>query len=179
MLYIILGIVMVLYSWLMAAHGKMQKHKKDARAQWVRVDALLQTRAQYILRLLELADENEIEASELLASIYEMGGGYCKDDDREVVSACAEKVTPLLDRLIELTDSNQKLSASEEYRELRENLADMEEEIEIQSERYNHTIDLYNEHRAKPSLRIQIAILGAPVLKGIHIKSQKLSLERE
>jgi len=174
MLYIILGIIMVFWAWMQAAMGKLQKHKKDARAQWVRVDALLQTRSQFILELLELADEKGLDAGDLLAEIYEQGGGYCKSDDREIVSACAENVTPLVDQLIAL--AHPAMNEDEAFQRLEENLAELEEEIEIQSNRYNHFIDLYNEHRVKPSIRIQIAILGAIPLKGIHIRSENMTL---
>jgi hypothetical protein len=46
----------------------------------------------------------------------------------------------------------------------------LEEEIAAQSEKYNQFIDLYNEHRLKPGIRLQIAILGAIPLKGIYIR---------
>ncbi len=174
MLYIILGIIMVFWAWMQAAMGNLQKHKKDARAQWVRVDALLQTRSQYILELLEMANEKGLEATDLLAEIYELGGGYCKSDDREIISAYAENVTPLVDQLLALAHT--KLNEDEAFRELENNLTELEEEIEIQSNRYNHFIDRYNEHRERPSLRLQIAILGAIPLKGIHIRSNKLTL---
>lgn len=176
MLYIILGIIMVFWAWMQAAMGNLQKHKKDARAQWVRVDALLQTRSQYILELLELANEKGLGATELLAEIYELGGGYCKSDDREIISACAENVTSLVDQLLAQVHSTE--NEDEAFRELENNLAELEEEIEIQSNRYNHFIDLYNEHRERPGLRLQIAILGAIPLKGIHIRSNKLPLSR-
>lgn len=172
MLYIILGIVMVFWAWMQAAMGQLQKHKKDARAQWVRVNALLQPRSRYILELLELADEKGLEAQDLMAEIYELGGGWCSSDDREEISACAEKVTPLADELLELAHGYPPLADDEEFRELEGNLKELEEEIEIQSDRYNHFIDLYNAHREKPSLRLQIAILGAIPLKGIHLRPQ-------
>lgn len=170
MLYIILGIVMVFWAWMQAAMGKLQRYKKDARAQWVRVDALLQTRAQYILELLELADEKGLDARDLLSEIYELGGGYCKSDDREVISACAEKATPLVDRFLELAQEYPDLYEDNEFRLLADNLTELEGEIEIQSGKYNHFINLYNEHREKPSIRLQIAILGAIPLKGIHLR---------
>ena len=50
------------------------------------------------------------------------------------------------------------------------NLEEVEEEIEMQSDRYNQSIELYNKHIDTPSLRLQVAILGAPHLKGIHIR---------
>lgn len=170
MLYIVLGTVMVFYAWLHAAFGKMQKYKNDARKQWVRVDALLQTRSQYILELLELANGNDIEARGLLAEIYDLGGGYCNADDREIISECAEKVTPLLDQLLEIAERTPALAENEDFQELKENLSELEEEIEIQSSRYNHSVDLYNEHLSNPRYKLQFAVLGAPTLKGIHIK---------
>lgn len=174
MLYVILGIIMIFMAWMQAAMGKLQKHKKDARAQWVRVDALLQTRSQYITELLELADEKGLEARDLLAEIYELGGGYCRSDDREIISEYAENVTPLLDQLLALAHEYPALNDDEEFQELEEKLAELEEEIDIQSTRYNHFIDLYNEHRQKPSIRLQMAILGAIPLKGIYIRHKKL-----
>jgi len=170
MLYIILGIIMVFWSWMQAAMGKLQKFKRDARAQWARVDALLQTRSQYILELLELADEKGLDAGNLLAEIYELGGGYCKSDDREITSTCAENVTPLVDQLLELAHGYSALAEDQELQQLEDNLTELEADIEIQSSRYNHSIDLYNEHREKPSLHLQIAILGAIPLKGIYIR---------
>jgi len=170
MLYIVLGIIMVFWAWMQAAAGQLQKHKKEARAQWVRVDALLKTRAEYILELLTLAHESGLESDDLFAEIYELEGGYCASCDREVISACAENVTPLLDRLLELTEGFRPLRENEQYREITSGLADLEEEVEIQSERYNHYIDLYNRHREKPVLRPQMVILGAIPLKGIHIE---------
>ena len=179
MLYIILGIIMVIFAWLQAAFGRMQKFKNDARKQWVRIDALLQTRAQYILQILELADENDIEEGDLLAEIYELGGGYCKADDREVVSERAENVTPLLDRLLELAERNPAWGETEVFQDLKLNLTELEEEIEIQSSRYNHSIDLYNAHLNNRRYKLQFAILGAPALKGIHIKSKYLSVKED
>ncbi|MEL7656861.1 MAG: LemA family protein [Bacillota bacterium] len=170
MLYIILGIAMVIYAWMHAAFGKSQKFKNEARNQWVRINALLQTRSQYILAMLELAHENDIQAGDLLAEIYELGGGYCKADDREIVSEYAENVTPLLDQLLELAERNSSLAENKDFQELKENLAELEEEIEIQSSKYNHFIDLYNEHLSNPKYKLQFIILGAPTLKGIHIK---------
>ena len=172
MLYVILGIVMVFWAWMQAAMGQLQKHKKDARAQWVRVDALLQSRSRSILDLLELADEKGLEARDLMAAIYELGGGYCRSDDREEISACAESVTPLTDELLALAHGYAALAEDEAFRELEDSLAELEEEIEIQSGRYNHFIDLYNTHREKPGIRLQIAILGAIPLKGIRLRPQ-------
>jgi hypothetical protein len=170
MMYIILGIIMVFWAWMQAAMSKLQKYKKEARAQWIRVDALLQTRAQYILELLELINKKGLEAGELPADIYDLGGGWCSSDDREVISECAEKVTPMVDRLLALAHEDSALSEDEALRELEGNLADAEEEIEVQSERYNHFIDLYNAHRERPAIRPQIMIMGAIPLRGIHIR---------
>jgi hypothetical protein len=178
MLYIILGIIMVFWAWLQAAMGKLQKHKKDARAQWVRVNSLLQTRSQYILELLELADEKGLVAGDLPAEIYELGGGYCSSDDREDISACAENVTPMVDQFLALAHGNPSLNGDDRFRELEDSLLELEEEIDIQSGRYNHYIDLYNEYRGKPSLHLQIAILGAIPLKGIHIRSKNSTFPR-
>jgi hypothetical protein len=165
---------MVFWAWMQAAMGQLQKHKRDARTQWVRVDALLQSRSRFILELLELADEKGLDAKDLMAGIYELGGGYCRSDDREEISACAENVTPLADRLLELAHGYPTLADDEEFRELEGNLKDLEDEIEIQSARYNHFIDLYNAHRGKPGIRLQIAILGAFPLKGIRLRPQNL-----
>ena len=176
MLYVIFGILMVFWAWMQAAMGKLQKYKKDARAQWVRVDALLRTRSQYILELLALADEKGLDAGELLAEIYELGGGYCRSDDREVISACAEDVTPLLDQLLVLAYGYQPLKEDEAFHELDSSLTELDDEIEIQSDRYNHFIDLYNQHREKSSVHLQMMILGAIPLKGIHIRSKSLTL---
>lgn len=174
MLYIILGIIMLFWAWMQAAMGKLQKYKKDARTQWVRVNALLQTRSRYILELLEMADEKGLEARELLAEIYELGGGYCNSDDREVISEYAENVTPLVDRLLTLARGYPPLNDDREFQELEGSLAEMEEEIEAQSVKYNQLIDLYNEHRSKPGIRLQIAILGAIPLKGINIRHKDI-----
>lgn len=170
MLYIILGIVMVFWAWMQAAMGKLQKYKRDARTQWVCVDALLKSRSQYILELLALSDEKGLEVRELLVGIYELGGGYCRTDDREVISACAENVTPLVDQLLALAYRCPALKEDEEFQELEYNLTELEKEIKIQSDRYNHFIDLYNEHRENPGIRRQVSILGAKPLKGIHIR---------
>lgn len=172
MLYVILGIIMIFWAWMQAAMGKLQKHKKDAREQWVRVNALLQTRARYILELLELADENSLDESDLLAEIYELGGGWCPSDDREIISDCAEKVTPLADRLLEKIHAS-SLKEEEAFLTLESNLAELEEEIEEQSSRYNHFIALYNQHRESPGIRLQIKILGAIPLKGIDINQYR------
>jgi len=179
MLYIILGIIMVFFAWMQAAFGKMQKFKNEARTQWVRVDALLQTRSHLILKILELADEFEVKERDLLAEIYELEGGYCKSNDREVVSECAEKITPLLDRMLQLIDQYPQLADNEEFRELKEDLLELEDEIDVQSSHYNKFINLYNSHLANPSLRLQFAILGAPVLKGLHIRPENVSEDSE
>ena len=131
MTYIILGIIMVVYAWMHLAYGMLQKNKKDARIQWVRINALLQTRSDYILKLLELL----------------------ADDDFGVV----KKYDALED--------------NQEIQELISDLIELEESITFESVKYNKSIDLYNVHREKPSLKIQIAILGASPLKGFHVRN--------
>jgi|GEM_PF-1821919 Uncharacterized conserved protein len=175
MLYVVLGIIMVFWAWMQAAMGKLQKYKRDARAQWVRVDALLQTRSQYVLDLLEQASEQGLDADELMAEIYDLGGGYCKSEDREAISACAEKAAPLIDRFLALAHEFTPLKEDKEFKELEEGLAELEEEMEAQCKNYNQFIDLYNKHREKPALRPQMMILGAIPLRGIHIVLKNLA----
>lgn len=170
MLYIILGIIMVFLAWMQAAYGKMQKFKNEARTQWVRIDSLLQTRSRYVLQLLELAGDYGLDAADLLAELFDLGGGYCKSDDREVISAQAEAATPLIDKLLALADRSLDIKDDPAYLEIKNTLQEAEEEIELQSDRYNHSIDLYNRHIENPSLRLQFSLLGAPHLKGIHIR---------
>ncbi|MBR0598195.1 LemA family protein [Clostridiales bacterium BAD-6] len=176
MMYIILGIIMVIFAWMQLAYGRLQKHKNDARTQWTRIDALLQSRSQFILRLMELAESHDFEDRELLAEMYDLQGGYIDSTDRELISESAETVTPLLDRFLHQTKEHPALWENEEFMELVQELSEMEEEIQLQSSKYNQFIDLYNEHRQKPSLKYQIAILGAMPLRGIHLKSDELPL---
>jgi len=84
-----------------------------------------------------------------------------------------------LDRLLELADRNPALGEVEAFQDLKLNLTELEEDIEIQSSRYNHSIDLYNEHLSNPRYKLQFAILGAPALNGIHLKSKYLSVEED
>lgn len=177
MLYIILGIIMVFWAWMQAAAGQLQKHKKEARAQWVRVDALLQSRAELVLELLELAREKGLEAGDLAAEIYELQGGYCVSVDREVISACAEEATPLVDDFLKAAKDYTPLAETEEFRELLSGLRETEDEIELQSQRYNHFIELYNAHREKPLLRPQVMLLGAIPLKGFHLRPTEETAE--
>lgn len=170
MLYVIFGIIMVVFAWMQMAFGLLQKHKNDARTQWIRIDALLQTRSAYILELLELVDNDDYEERELLADIFELNGGYSQSDDREVVSAQAEAVTPLLDKLIEVTKKYGVLQDNKEIQELIHELYEIEENIIFESVKYNQSVGLYNQHRDKPSVKLQVAILGAPQLKGFHIR---------
>lgn len=178
MLYIIIGVIVVFFAWMQAATGKMNKYKNQARSQWVRINASLQTRSQYILELLELADESGLDAEDQMAEIYELKGGYSNSDDREVISERAEKVTPLLDQFLESAKQNAMLESSEEFQELKDELAELEEELELQSERYNQSIDLYNKHLEKPGLRLQFIILGPPHLRGIHIRKEDLPQQK-
>ena len=170
MVSIILGIVMVVYAWMHLAYGMMQKHKNDARAQWIRVNALLKTRSDYILKLLALLSDSGFEDRELLAEIYELDGGYSQSDDREVVSAKAESVTPLLDQIFVIVKKFDQIIDNKEIQELISELFDIEDNIIFESAKYNKSIDLYNVHREKPSLKLQVAILGATKLKGFYIR---------
>lgn len=173
-MYIVLGIIMVVFAWMQAAYAKLKLYKSEARSEWIKIDALLQTRSSYILRFLEIANEYGFENRGLLSEMFDLDGGYCDSDDREVVSAKAEAITPLLDRLFDETREYQDLEGNTEFQELKAELKELEEDIANQSIRYNNNIDLYNNHRKKPSLKPQIAILGAIPLKGFHIRSYNL-----
>jgi Uncharacterized conserved protein len=173
MLYIILGIIIVVFAWMQAASGRMQKYKRDASTQWVRIDDLLQTRSSYILNLLELLNDEEFEEKDLLAEIHDLEGGYSSSDDREVVSAQAEAVTPLLDRMIEALEQKPKMRENEKIVSLVNELADLEKNIEMESERYNYSIDHYNKHIEMPGVRLQVKAHGATHLKGFHVRLNK------
>lgn len=170
MVYIILGTVMIIYAWMHLAYGMMQKHKNEARAQWIRINALLQTRSDYVLKLIALLHDNGFEDSELLAEIYDLDGGYSQSNDREIISARAEDVTPLLDQLFEEVKQDGRLDKNKDIQELISELIDLEDNIKFESTKYNKNIDIYNAHRQKPSLKLQVSILGAVPLRGFYIR---------
>ena len=170
MVYIILGTVMIIYAWMHLAYGMMQKHKNEARAQWIRINALLQTRSDYVLKLIALLHDNGFEDSELLAEIYDLDGGYSQSNDREIISARAEDVTPLLDQLFEEVKQDGRLDKNKDIQELISELIDLEDNIKFERTKYNKNIDIYNAHRQKPSLKLQVSILGAVPLRGFYIR---------
>lgn len=161
---------MVFFAWMQMALGKLQKYKNQARAQWTRIDAMLQSRAGYVIRLLEIAEKYGFHDRNLMAEIYDLSGGYVESSDREVVSEGAEKVTPLLTRFLALTGQLPAMAEDEEALGLKNDLFELEDEIMALSETYNQAINAHNAHRAKPSLKFQIAILGAIELREFHMK---------
>lgn len=163
---------MVFFAWMQAAFARLQKYKTQARAQWTRIDAMLQSRAGYVCRLLEIAEKYGFEDRALMAEIYDLSGGYVESSDREVVSEGAEKVSPLLTRFLALTGQLTAMAEDEEALGIKNDLFELEDEIIMQSETYNQAIDAYNTHRTKPSLKYQVAILGAMPLKGFYLKDQ-------
>lgn len=174
MMYIVLGVVMIVFAWMQAAYAKLKLYKNEAREAWVRIDASLQTRSEYIFRLLELAEEQDFPNRELLSDMFDLDGGYAHSDDREDVSASAEAITPLLDRLFDEARDWAGLADNAEFQERKADLLELEEDIADQSMKYNNSINLYNKHREKPSLKLQMAILGAIPLKGFHIRRYSL-----
>lgn len=175
MMYIILGVIMIFFAWMQAAYAKLKLYKNEAREAWVRIDALLKTRSAYILRLLELAAEHGFNDRELLSEMFDLDGGYAHSDDREEVSARAEAITPLLDQLFDGARDWQALAENVEFQERKTDLLELEEDIAGQSMKYNNSVNLYNNHREKPSLKLQMAILGAIPLKGFYIRNYSLS----
>ncbi len=173
MLYVVFGVIVVVFAWLQAAYGKMQKYKKQARSQWIRIDGLLQTRSQYILKMIQLAHESGMKSA-ILGDIYELDGGYRSYEDREDSSAFAEQIAIKISEFLLETKQIESLKANEEFQELEDDLIELSEDLILQCDRYNQWIDLYNQHIQKPNLRVQISILGAPALKGIDLEKMRI-----
>lgn len=165
MFEIVVGVILVVIGWMEFAYAKLMRFKREARTNWIKVDAMLKARSRTALNLLEALRERDILEPEM-GEIFELDGGYRETEDRDIKAELSEKVTPHLYSLLN------KLKVSglvlPEIEEILENDA----ELEKMAEKYNESIRAHNAIIDLKKYKYQIMLLRPNRLRDFELKRE-------
>jgi len=138
---IALAVAMLL--WVVLAFNRLVRRRNLMREGWSGIDVQLKRRRNLIPNLVETVKAYGRHEKDLLTKVTELRstGG---DEDIKQTSTRENALTDQLKTLFALAESYPELKADENYRQLMDHLADIEDQIQYARRYYNGAVRDYN-----------------------------------
>lgn len=145
--YIILGIIIILIIWIICTYNKLVKLRNNVKEQWSQVDVQLKKRFDLIPNIVETVKGYAKHEKETLESVIAARNSAVSAKTKDDEINADNKLSGALDRLLVLTEAYPELKADANFKDLQENLKDVEDKITFARQFYNDTVLKYNNAR--------------------------------
>jgi len=142
--YVIVGIiVLVIALWIIITYNKLVELRNKVKDQWSQVDVQLKKRFDLIPNIVEtVKGYAKHEEDTLLAVIEARNSALNSKTPQEEMNADKE-LTSKLTKIMILSESYPELKADTNFKNLQENLSDVEEKIAYARQFYNDSVLKY------------------------------------
>lgn len=168
-LIIILGIVLLIGGWFASVNNRLVQLDENVMSQWGNVESSYQRRADLIPNIVntakgyaEFEQETLIRVTEARskATSITVDPSNATPAQMEQFQQAQAGVTSALSRLLATFERYPDLKANENFRELINELERTENRINVERNRYNETLRIYNPETRKFPTKIIAGILG-------------------
>lgn len=168
-LIIILGIVLLIGGWFTSVNNRLVQLDENVMSQWGNVESSYQRRADLIPNIVntakgyaEFEQETLIRVTEARskATSITVDPSNATPAQMEQFQQAQAGVTSALSRLLATFERYPDLKANENFRELINELERTENRINVERNRYNETLRIYNPETRKFPTKIIAGILG-------------------
>jgi len=145
-LYVILGIVVVLFIWLVAIYNGLVNLRNKVKNAWAQIDVQLKRRYDLIPNLIEMVKgyaKHEREVFENVAKARNMTQQVAASSPAARAKAEGE-LSALLSRLLAVAEAYPDLKANQNFLSLQGELASTENKISASRQLYNDSVLSYN-----------------------------------
>ena len=138
--YIILGIILVviiiLISWFVSTYNKLVKLRNLVKDQWSQVDVQLKRRFDLIPNIVETVKGYAKHESETLTAVVEARNVALGAENKNDEINADKKLSGSLNKLLALSESYPELKADTNFKNLQENIGEVEEKISFARQFY-------------------------------------------
>lgn len=137
---IVLGVIALLIVWAVLIYNKLVKNTNLVKEGWSGIETQLKRRANLIPNLVETVKgyaTHEREAFEEVTSLRAQAFGAKRVGDRAQLEG---RLTAALGNLFALAENYPELKASQNFQELQNSLAEVEDQIQLSRRYYNGTV---------------------------------------
>lgn len=168
-LIVILGIVLLIGGWFTSVNNRLVQLDENVMSQWGNVESSYQRRADLIPNIVntakgyaEFEQETLIRVTEARskATSITVDPSNATPAQMEQFQQAQAGVTSALSRLLATFERYPDLKANENFRELINELERTENRINVERNRYNETLRIYNPETRKFPTKIIAGILG-------------------
>ncbi len=150
--WIIIGIVVVILIWVLTAFNSLVSLRNRVREAWSQIDVQLKRRSSLIPNLVEAVKGYVKHEKEVLENVTKARSALVGAKDPHSAAAANDMLTGALKSLFAVAEAYPDLKASENFKELQQELSDTETKVAAARQFYNtNVLDLNNSIETVPS----------------------------
>lgn len=154
-LYIIIGLVVLIGGWLLITYNSLVSLRNRVKEAWSQIDVQLKRRASLIPNLVETVKGYAKHEKELLENVTKARAAMVGATSPHEKAAANDVLSGALKSLFAVAEDYPDLKASENFKELQEELSDTETKVAASRQFYNtNVLDLNNSLEQFPSAMV-------------------------
>ncbi len=150
--YIVFGIVVLIVLWLLATYNSLVTLRNRVREAWSQIDVQLKRRSSLIPNLVEAVKGYVKHEKGVLTEVTKARTALMGAKDPHQAAAANNMLTDALKSLFAVAENYPQLKASENFKQLQDELSDTETKVAASRQFYNtNVLDLNNNLETIPS----------------------------
>ena len=137
-------IVILLLVWGVITYNQLVSERLKVRTQWSQIDVVLKQRFDLIPNLVETVKGYAAHENEALQAVTDARSRYLGASDAEGQMKASSELSGAMSRLMAVAESYPDLKANQNFLQLQQQLAAMEEKLANYRQFYNDTVMRYD-----------------------------------
>ena len=151
--YVVIGIIVVLLLWLLMTYNSLVTLRNRVREAWSQIDVQLKRRSSLIPNLVEAVKGYVKHEKTVLENVTKARSALVKAGNPGEKAAANDMLTGALKSLFAVAEAYPNLRASENFKQLQDELSDTETKVAASRQFYNtNVLDLNNSLETVPSM---------------------------
>src|SRR3989338_7657043 len=151
-LYIVIGIVVLILGWLLMTYNSLITLRNRVKEAWSQIDVQLKRRASLIPNLMETVKGYVKHEKTVLENVTKARSAMVGASNPHEKAAANDMLTGALKSLFAVAEAYPNLRASENFKQLQDELSDTETKVAASRQFYNtNVLDLNNSLEQVPS----------------------------
>ncbi len=153
--YVIIGAIVLLVFWLLGTYNGLVTLRNRVREAWSQIDVQLKRRSSLIPNLVEAVKGYAKHESQVFENVTKARSALLGAKNPGQAAAANDMLTGALKSLFAVAEAYPNLRASENFKELQEEISDTETKVAASRQFYNtNVLDLNNTIETFPSVLI-------------------------
>ena len=153
--YICIGVVVLALLWLLATYNSLVNLRNRVKEAWSEIDVQLKRRSSLIPNLVESIKGYAKHEREVFEQVTKARSALLGAKDPGEKAAANDQLTGALKSLFAVAEAYPKLEASENFKQLQEEISDIETKVAASRQFYNtNVLDLNNSLETFPTVLI-------------------------